>query len=491
MDTNLFSFIVPDTSGSGNNEYRLVHYGNVTNQAPASTPDFNVLGFQQFSPVEQYATRAQPSTRALKFGTSHVQEFRSDDVNNDGAVDLESVSHTRFEDDGWLMFTAPIYYDANTAVIFSFEGVDYARAPGVPLDLTRVKYEGNDPVVTNNVTGQVGYLITVNGGDFYTIDASSFDWPPGYSVTSATNNCNNCPPYQGTASIYTITDADWLSFGGFHNSEIEVRIVGPKELWWFHTVVLPDFDKQGNYRAIVISKQTGQELPAQGTYEWHISGPRGPDALAILDNGLHQDFTYTDDNNVSVVTTDYSLDFDDVVLRLRYITPNDDLLVAAKTLTVRTFKLLLPFGPEIVCTPGVKWDAYQTQWITDQFGTANNNPTNYCSPDLLINEQFSDHVRAQCATCAGGITHWNLNPNPFGGQSCIPHDPPLTEFQDHVNSEVINNPADPMVNCNSTDLVDSYNNTWRFGSATIGGGDAFLRGGVHIRRRLNSATFQN
>ena len=40
-----------------------------------------------------------------------------------------------------LTFKAPRQYDPNTTVIFTFEGVDYARPEGVPLDLSQVKYQ--------------------------------------------------------------------------------------------------------------------------------------------------------------------------------------------------------------------------------------------------------------------------------------------------------------------------------------------------------------
>jgi hypothetical protein len=90
----------------------------------------------------------------------------------------------------------------------------------------------------------VGYLLTVNGGAFYTNNRAKFSWPVGYTATSTTNTCQNCPPsYFGTASTYTLSDQDWLAFSGFHNQaligKVDLRAYGNAAVW------LPDKEESG------------------------------------------------------------------------------------------------------------------------------------------------------------------------------------------------------------------------------------------------------
>jgi hypothetical protein len=190
----------------------------------ADAPDFDALVYEyNVPPNGSCEQRSQPTSRGLTFGYSKEHEFRSNDYNNDAVFDDELVSAVSFYwpsgETNEIVFTAPIYYGTNTPVIFTFEGVNYATTNA--LDLSQVTYDGNTPVTWSNEIGQVGYLLTVNGGNYYTNNRAKFSWPAGYTATSTTNTCQNCPPsYFGTASTYTISDKNWLSFTGYHNGQI-------------------------------------------------------------------------------------------------------------------------------------------------------------------------------------------------------------------------------------------------------------------------------
>jgi hypothetical protein len=194
----------------------------------ADAPDFDALVYEYNVPPNGLCEqRSQPTSRGLTFGYSKEHEFRSNDYNNDAVFDDELVSTVSFYwpsgETNEIVFTAPIYYGTNTPVIFTFEGVNYATTNA--LDLSQVTYDGNTPVTWSNEVGQVGYLLTVNGGNYYTNNRAKFSWPAGYTATSTTNTCQNCPPsYFGTASTYTVSDKEWLTFSGFHNQLFSPRV---------------------------------------------------------------------------------------------------------------------------------------------------------------------------------------------------------------------------------------------------------------------------
>jgi hypothetical protein len=113
--------------------------------------------------------------------------------------------------DGKIRFKAPKYYDPETAVVFTFEGLDYSRGPTEPKDLTQITYLGEPPVETNE--NSAGYLITVDGGAEYEITKDSFTWPP------YTTNIVSDSEY---GHFDTYISANWLTFSGFHNTEVKV-----------------------------------------------------------------------------------------------------------------------------------------------------------------------------------------------------------------------------------------------------------------------------
>ena len=113
-----------------------------------------------------------------------------------------------------VTFKAPRQYDTNTTVLFTFEGVDYARPAGVALDLFQVKYQGQDPIAWSNQTKTVSYLVSVDGGRVYTISQDSFRWPS--FVTNSVWGGYGC-------SVYYSDTLHHLSWTDFHN-QLPVRI---------------------------------------------------------------------------------------------------------------------------------------------------------------------------------------------------------------------------------------------------------------------------
>jgi hypothetical protein len=139
-------------------------------------------------------------------------------VFNGSLVD-ESIGKVTYGDH--LTFRKPFYYKPEQVVVFTLEGVDYARTNGVPLDLSQVNLKWNgewvSPVAWSNEIGSVSYLVAV--GDVeqgVTFDKDSFQWPDGYTTTTVETN------YGGVTT--TITNAHWLSFTGWHNIKLAKRL---------------------------------------------------------------------------------------------------------------------------------------------------------------------------------------------------------------------------------------------------------------------------
>ncbi len=145
------------------------------------------------------------------------------------SYNLRALSRQR--NTGWLTFRAPRQYDANTTVISTFEGVSYALPEGGTLDLSQVQFRGQSPV--SNDTQSVSYLLTVNGGQEYTINEDDFTWPafsvPGdYAYSS--QDSDPCAFVQSfsRAGNY-LTDMHSLSWTDFHNAL--PQIIGPTNLY--------------------------------------------------------------------------------------------------------------------------------------------------------------------------------------------------------------------------------------------------------------------
>ena len=106
--------------------------------------------------------------------------------------------------------------DLNTSVIFTFEGVDYMRADGAPLDLSQITYRGQSPVAYSNEAQTVSYLITVDGGREYTINQDSFGW--------STNNYSYVS-MGPTAPFLATTTAHWMMWTNFHNQTQPIEVL--------------------------------------------------------------------------------------------------------------------------------------------------------------------------------------------------------------------------------------------------------------------------
>jgi hypothetical protein len=131
---------------------------------------------------------------------------------------------TRERDTGWLKFRAPRHYDTNTTVILTFEGVDYA-GNGTPLDLSQVKFRGQDPIDYSNETQTVSYRLTVDGGKQYPLVQDDFKWPEFHEPGHASDSYFDPVPCPYIKSIWHagtwLTDQHWLQWTNFHNLAIE------------------------------------------------------------------------------------------------------------------------------------------------------------------------------------------------------------------------------------------------------------------------------
>ncbi|HVM60286.1 MAG TPA: hypothetical protein VMV72_05400 [Verrucomicrobiae bacterium] len=149
--------------------------------------------------ITNYEYAAQPSWN-LKFGEMDSWEKT---MERDWAF-----SNMQWKWDGSLTFVAPLSYGASTPVIFTFQNVNYARAPGVPLDLSQVTYQGQHPISWDDGNQTVSYLVFVNGGETYSLNSSSFAWPTGWT--------SNLTAQADCADIEDYYEKDnWFEFNGF------------------------------------------------------------------------------------------------------------------------------------------------------------------------------------------------------------------------------------------------------------------------------------
>ncbi|MGO9243681.1 MAG: hypothetical protein ACLPT4_05670 [Verrucomicrobiia bacterium] len=157
--------------------------------------------------------------RSMSFGTQNI----------DGSVSVtyscfcwgwgcpwagEGLDTFRNRGRGTLTFRPPRSYGTNTVtVIFTFEGMTG------PPDLSQVTYRGQSPYSYDNAAQTVSYKINVTGGQQYTINQDSFQWPSRAApqVLSYAGT-----PFAASGSYH------WLSFTNFHNHAISliVQVVG-------------------------------------------------------------------------------------------------------------------------------------------------------------------------------------------------------------------------------------------------------------------------
>ena len=202
----------------------------------ASTePDFWPWGvWSAFQRQDTY----QEGVRSLSFGSSvsfSYYRFPS--------YGTEVVFPLRDNTKASLTFRAPVQYDTNTTVILTFEGVNYTRPDGVTLDLSQVQYLGQSPV--SNDASSVSYLLTVNGGQTYTISQDSFQWP------SFTTNYAELSSFDLFIHSETFHSLSWTNF---HNAY--PQIIGPSNL-------VSTVDAAG-----LSATLTAQGYLSTSTYQW-------------------------------------------------------------------------------------------------------------------------------------------------------------------------------------------------------------------------------
>ncbi len=169
----------------------------------------NTLNLRESGDGTNASWLAQPPW-LLKTGELNWHETQTHNV-TPATVDMPTTW------EGHMTFVAPADYPPGTPVIFTFDGVDYARDTGVPLDLSHVTFLGQEPIAYSG--SSVSYLTTMSGGESYTLDCGSFGWPGGYSKTStiAVDPSIN----------YTLTwieSANWFKFDSFGNQKITVSV---------------------------------------------------------------------------------------------------------------------------------------------------------------------------------------------------------------------------------------------------------------------------
>ena len=133
------------------------------------------------------------------------------------------------------------------------------------VDLTKIAFTLSDsytPISTNG--GNVSYLWTIPGCAEYTINKDTFDWP-SESSTVVTNITIPDPNGGGTNITYTSTSvstANHLSFGDFHNQTITSNIV----------VTQGSKNRVIYTKDILLFEAVGVPSDLDGKLEWNLDG---------------------------------------------------------------------------------------------------------------------------------------------------------------------------------------------------------------------------
>ena len=188
----------------------------------------------------------------------------------DGNGQIESKVRDWNQWDGALRFRAPFHDKTNQVVLLTFERmmVNPWLPSGQTQDMTQVKLvwgeatTGLAPVAVsyNSVENNydVSYVVAVDGGKEYPLNAATFDWPT--NTFTGVDGCGNP----------TTQTAHHLSFTGFHNSDdIQfVNIAGKelkeKNLKWY-------FNKDG--RDVVLRVKVADEFKGKQV-DWSFEDPK-------------------------------------------------------------------------------------------------------------------------------------------------------------------------------------------------------------------------
>ena len=255
---------------------------------------------------------------------------------------------------------------------------------------------------------------------------------------------------------------------------IRVEIVQPYNLWYFPTVLPAGYHVSDVARAYV--EPPG--LDKHGTFKWEVVGSKGFGALGLVpsgERGLVQTVTKTDDKYVNIYTKGYSDAEGDVTLRLTYTPPGASFpaRMDEKTLTVRTVRLVIESDEQYIPGAGGSWECRRGMKATDQFGI------NAIPTAIDINEFFAGWKSLYSGE------NWQA-PAPWPLADAI-------EWCDRVNPGASSTIPLPVHRSGSGDStpVDEAQQTWRYGSMTVGSGDAFLDGEVNWRRNRGYAEHTN
>ncbi len=217
---------------------------------------------------------------------------------------------------------APRGYRPNTTVILTFEGVDYRRRDGAPLDLRQVKFRGQPPISYSNETQSVSYWLTVDGGQEYTISEADFEWPADqevdYNSSQARGFFNGDLSWQNDT---TTTNFHWLTWTDFHN--LYAWVVGPTNVLYLGCSQQPQTNITLTGYASTGDAADGAPFTA-GTYTWSV----------IAGGNLIQ---MTSSTNVATITpTAPSATYRDVQITMTFTTPRGLSYIVTNSLTVLT-----------------------------------------------------------------------------------------------------------------------------------------------------------
>jgi hypothetical protein len=194
-----------------------------------TTLDPDQLTWETGGQEDDLETMPGPIDRGLSFGTYSYDHGAAEEhgllCTDPYANEYRALE--RVMDKSSIRFRAPRQYDTNTTVIFTFEGVDYRRRDGVPLDLSQISFRGQSPIAYSNEAQTVSYLITVDGGKEYTICEDDFTWPSDQQFYeeywSDTYPCDGSFGSDSFGGNWT-EDMHWLTWTNFHNANPSVKM---------------------------------------------------------------------------------------------------------------------------------------------------------------------------------------------------------------------------------------------------------------------------
>jgi len=361
-----------------------------------------------------------------------------------GVMEMGS-GEQQYESDGELTFWAPLSCGEGATVLLTLEGVDYRRRPGAPLDLSKVKLWGQEPVSWSNEIGEVSYLVRLDAQNRYSFGPDAFEWP-----SDSWTECEAGDDWQRVETWH----ADRLWFTGFHNQQISVIVepdTTPFELWYFEGQKTKNYPVKARIKARMSNG-------ASSDFIW--SKERNSDVFDI-DLGFFGGFF--DSTTATIKSKNKSISKNDC--RIKVTSKKYPTLSATYDFTVDYFMVCVPNG-----NPTHK---QYTIWgfhiymsdipykCTSKFQTVHTGEV-----WLELNEKFTGHQNY-------GGSDWGMPLGADGPDSWI--DP--NNIVDHITPPGTGNPAANYgpLNPLSSILVDDYDGEWRVGSQIKGKGTTVLQ----------------